>query len=131
MQVDDPLALADERGTAADAGDAQHVLRDDVVARAQEAVEHDREHEHGREDQEGAEVVAGADGEDERDHRHEDERGDDAPDPRPRLARRVEAVAPEDEHRDQADERHPVALGLPEDPPERRAALVHLLEHEP
>ena len=59
------------------------------------------------------ELVIDAPGEDERDHADEHQRRDDATRAGPVLALGVEARLPEDEDRDQRQEREPLFLGRP------------------
>src|SRR6266542_475313 len=69
---------------------------------------------------EGGELLAGADGEDQREDRDEEDRRDDAPGALPQLALRVQPVAREDEEEQQDEERQPVRLVIPQEPPEHR-----------
>ena len=107
-------------------GDAEDVLRHDVVARAQDADEDRRHDERRREDRVRREVVAGADAERERQDGDEDERRDDRAEPAAVLALGVEAVAPEDEHGDEREERQPLRLGVaPDQSPQHRPRARH------
>ena len=118
----DVVARADEHRAPLQAGEAEDVPRDDVVARAQRSDQHRREDERRREDRERREVVAGADAEREREDGDDDERRDDLPDAAATLALRVEALLPEDEHEHEREERQPVRLRVaPDQSPENRA----------
>ena len=129
-QLDEPLAVADEHGASPRAGDAPHVARHDLVARAQHADHEHAEHERRRVQPEGRVLVARADRERERDHRDEQERRDDATGARALLARRVQPAAPEDEHRHEREERQPLRLGVPGQAPEDRPRAVVELPHD-
>ena len=97
----------------------QHLDRERLVARAEDADRERCEHDRGRDQAVGREVVARSDPERRaRSAATSDERRDDLPDARATLARRIQAACPEDEHRDQREERKPLRLGVPEDAPE-------------
>ena len=64
---------------------------------------------------------------DERDQGDEAERGDDPAEPAPPLALGIEPCLPEDEHRDQGQERKPIGLCIPQEAPEQAPVAVHEL----
>ncbi len=75
--------------------------------------------------------MPGAEPEGERQQRDEEERRDDLAEAGAALAARVQARLREDEHRDERDERQPLALRLPEHAPEnRRVPVVDLPQRE-
>jgi hypothetical protein len=131
LQVDRVVALADEDGAAAHAGDSHHVARQRLVAGAEEPDQQRGRHHGGRRQQVGVEVMARAPREGERQQRDEDERRQDPADARTYLAARVEAGLPEDEERDQREERQPLLDRIPEHSPQgREMAVDELAEHE-
>ena len=118
------LAVADQHRAPANAEQVQQVARDALVARAQDADDRRAGDDCGRRETVRPELVVDSPREDERHHRDEHERRDDAADSRPLLALGVEPRLPEDEDRDQRQEREPLLLGLPGDAPERQLVLV-------
>jgi hypothetical protein len=128
VQVREMLARADEDRTAAKSRDAEDVLRQDVVARAQHADEDRGEEQRRREDRVRREPVARADAEREREHGDEDERRHDAAEAAAILAPCVETVPPEDEHRQQREEGQPLRLRVaPDQPPQDRPRACDVL----
>ena len=129
--MDEVLALAHEHGAPADAEHVEDLARDDVVARPEEPDEHDGEDGGRRDEAERRELVTDADAEREGQQRDEEDRGDDPPEPRTPLARRVEPRLREHEHRYERGERQVVGKRFsPEDPPEHRVAVVDVPQHE-
>ena len=111
------LALADENRAPPDARELEQVAGDDVVASAQEADADRGQDDRRRRKPVRPEAVARAEREDQRDHRDERERGDDPAEPAAPLALGIEPRLPEDEHRDQGQERQPIGLGIPQEGP--------------
>jgi hypothetical protein len=109
----------------------QSLARDRLVASPEHPVEDRRDHEGGGDQAEGVEVVPGSDSEREHEQRDDDERRDDPAEAGTVLSLGVEAGPPEDEHRDEGEEREPVALRVPEHAPEDRVVpLVDLPERQ-
>src|SRR5205807_6037466 len=130
LQLRDVLALADQDRAPPRASEAEDVLRHDVVARPEEADQGGGDHERRRREPERVERVPGAEAERERQHGHEDERGDDPPQPAAELALRVETVPPEHEQRHEHEERQPFRLGLPRHAPEDVVLVVEPAQDE-
>ena len=129
-ELSQPVAFADQHGTPSHAGEAEHVPRQHLVARPQQADEQRSENERRRRQPVGREVVAGAEPERERDHRDEDQRCDDLTEPRANLAPLAQAPDPEHEHGDHRQERSQ-SVSVSQDFPERRpVAEVELAQHE-
>ena len=130
-QRDEPLAVADEHRAPPRARDPPDVRRDHLVAGAEQR-DHDRaDHERGHVEPERRVLVAGAERERERDHHDEQQRRDDPPGAPALLPRGVQPRAPEDEHRHEREERQPVLLRVPGQPPEDRPlAVVELPQDE-
>ena len=124
VEAHEVLSLADQDRPAANAGQLEDVAGEDVVAPAQQADAECREHDRRRGEAVRREPMAGTEREDQRDRPDERERAHDPPEPGASLALGVEAGLPEDEHRDEQQERQPVRLGLPEDAPQDRALAV-------
>src|SRR5581483_9687716 len=132
QQVVEMLPLADDDRTPPDAQPVQDLAADRVVARPEHPGQHGADHERRRDQPEGREVVAGAEPEGGDEQRDDDERRDDPAVAGATLALRVQPRLPEDERRDEGDEREVVRLRVrPEDPPEdRRVAVIELADDE-
>src|SRR5437870_6095238 len=85
-QPSEPLCAAGENRPPPDAGELEEVAGDDVVAAPEQADADRGENDRRRREAVGAEAVAGADRKDERDHRDEDQRAHDTPEPASPLA---------------------------------------------
>ena len=114
----DAVAVADEDRAAPDAGEAEHVGGDDVVARPQQPDEEDREHDGRRRQAVRPELAVRSDPVDERHDSDEDQRADDPAAAGAAVALGVEPGAPEDEQHHEHDERQPLGLHAPERAPE-------------
>jgi len=125
IEVLEALSLADEDRAPADPRELEDVLREHVVARAEEADQHGGERERGGRQAERVVAMAHADAEREREHGHKRKRRDDAAEPGTELARGVQVRAPEHEQHDHRQEREPFRGRVtPEHAPERREVAV-------
>ncbi len=130
-QVRDVVAPADEQGPAPHAEHVHQVAGQALVARAKDADDRGARDECGRREAVRPELMVDAPREDKSDHGDKHERRHDPSHTGAVLALGVEACLPEDEDRDQREERQPLLLRVPGHTPERELVLVvEPTEHE-
>src|SRR6476646_4036057 len=117
------LRFPDDRRLACDAGRPQEDSREELVARARKRDQRSNERRTDDVEPEGREVLAGADRERKRQRSDEKYARDDTACAFASLTRRVQPSLPEDEEQQQDQERQPVALLVPDEPPEDRVRI--------
>ena len=127
--IDDVLAAADQHGTSLVAGGSQQQPRNALIDRAKRRDVEDRERERAPEQVIAGEVFAADDGEDQRHERDLEQRADDAREPRPQRALRVQPGAREQQRRQQVGERQEV-FGAFARVHRLHASVDGFLEHE-
>ena len=116
-------SVTDDHGAATYSDRVQSDSGDRLVARTQNADRRGDEHRGDDVQPEGREVLTGADRENQRQSRHEEDRRHDATRPLAHLARGIQTGLPEHEHQQQDQERKPIGLVRPEQAPEHGLRL--------